>query len=322
MVALDPDALVDRRRIRRRLSLWRFLAILAIIAAAGAIAYGLSNEGLPFARKDHIAAVSIGGVITGRDSQVDLLKKIASSDAARAVMVRINSPGGTTAGAEVLYEQLRKVAEKKPVVAVMETVAASGGYIVALACDHVVARGNTITGSIGVLFQWARVDEALSSLGIDVESIKSGPFKAEPDLFGETSPGARAITEQMVKDSYEWFVGLVAERRPVNLDRARVLSDGRVYTGRQALEARLIDEIGGEDEAKQWLVDNKGIDAALKIVEWDAESSGGIGLGARVAGWILSGLGLPAEPPFGLGPAVESQRLDGLLSLWHPDLHR
>jgi len=322
MVTLDPDVIVDRRRIKRRLSVWRFVAVIAVMIAAIAVVQIFSDTGIPFARKSHIAAIDIDGLITGQHSLVELLEKIKEADTAKALIVRIDSPGGTTAGSEMIYEELRQVAADKPVVAVMQNVAASGGYLIAMAADHVIARGNTITGSIGVYVRWARIDEALASLGVEVEQIKSGPLKAEPDLFGRASYLARTVTEQMIKDSHEWFVRLVADRRPVDITKAHILADGRVYTGRQALESELVDELGGEREARAWLVANRDISEDLEIVDWKTDSITSIPIGARVLAWAASLFGVAIDPGLGLQSVVYAQRLDGLLSLWHPDLLR
>ncbi len=225
------------------------------------------------------------------------------------------------AGSEIIFDELREIAAEKPVVAVMKSVAASGGYLIAMAAEHVIARGNTITGSIGVYVQWARIDEALASLGVEVDQIKSGLLKAEPDLFGATSLKARAVTRKMISDSHDWFVRLVTDNRPINIIRAHVLIDGRIYTGRQALEAELIDEIGGEREAKDWLVANKSLGEDLEIKEWETEYSTSLPVNIRIASWAVTLIGLPVEA-LGIGSVVSSQRLDGLLSLWHPDLPR
>ena len=193
--------------------------------------------------------MTIDGIISNDRKQQELFDKIVASDDVQGVIVHINSPGGSTAGSEALYAAIRRAAAKKPVVGVLGTVAASGGYIAALATDHIVARGNTVTGSIGVVFQWAQVSELMQKLGIKMETIKSSPLKAEPSPFSPMPEEARALTEAMIRDSYEWFVGLVEQRRPFEETRARELSDGRIYTGRQALEVQLIDEIGGEKTA-------------------------------------------------------------------------
>ena len=128
-------------------------------------------------------------------------------------MVRINSPGGTTAGSEALYASLRAVAEKKPVVAVMGELAASGGYIAAIAADHIVGRGNTLTGSIGVIMEYPDLTQVMARLGIGLETVRSSELKAEPSPFRPTNPAARALDEALVAEGYGWFRGLVGERR-------------------------------------------------------------------------------------------------------------
>jgi protease-4 len=200
-------------------------------------------------------------------------------------------------------------------------VAASGGYIVAIAADHIVARGNTITGSVGVLFQWVQLQELLDTLGIEMQSIKSGELKAEPNPFEPMSERARQVTEEMVEESFRWFVDLVEERRQLAPEQVELISDGRVFTGRQAVTVRLVDQIGGEDEAKDWLAANRDIDADLEVLDWEVTGGlGDSGIGFAVARALLSALG------FGEGSwiiekitAQERLRVDGLLSVWHPE---
>src|SRR3954453_8707357 len=155
----EAELMVDRRRLRRKLTAWRVVAIIAFIGAIVALVAGTTGFEDLKKREDHIARVRIDGVITGDQATLDLLKDIAKSSTAKAVIVRIDSPGGTTVGSEAIYNELRDIAKARPVVAVMDTIAASGGYIPAIAADHIVAHGNTITGSIGVIFQWADVSK-------------------------------------------------------------------------------------------------------------------------------------------------------------------
>jgi protease-4 len=177
----EIDTVLDRRRLRRRLTVWRSLAIAAAVLALFAI--GLSGDQWSSLGSKQIARVSISGTITEDRDQLELLKKIADSDNAAALLVYVNSPGGTTTGGEALFAALREVAKKKPVVAQFGTVAASAGYIVGLAADHIVTRANTITGSVGVLIQWPEVSEALGKLGVKFNEIKSGDLKAVPSPF-------------------------------------------------------------------------------------------------------------------------------------------
>ena len=215
----SSDYMVDRRRLRRKLGFWRIAAIgAALLAALVAVA---KFSGLDTMEKaaPHIARLSIEGIITGDEDTIQLIKDIGDSKAS-AVLLKIDSPGGTTAGAEKLYLELRKLAEKKPVVAVVGTLAASGGYIAAIGADEIVVRGNSLIGSIGVLFQFPNFAKALDSLGVKVEEIKSTPLKAAPNGFEPTTEAAKAAINSLVVDSYDWFKDLVKTRR--NLDDAEL----------------------------------------------------------------------------------------------------
>jgi len=313
-MAGEAELIVDRRRLRRRLVVWRVIACLAVIV--GLLAVVLGSSGFESLKKhtDHVARLRISGMITGDQATLDLLKEIRDSQSAKALIIRLDTPGGTTAGSEAIYESIRDIAKTRPVVAVMDTIAASGGYITAIAADHIVARGNTITGSIGVIFQWAEVSKLMDTLGVRFDEIKSGELKAEPSPFKPIPPKAREVSSAMVQDAFRWFTGLVAERRKLPMDRVLVLSDGRVYTGRQALAEKLVDDIGGEEKAIDWLVTDRKINAELEVVEWAVpDNSGSSGLGFSAAKLVLRALGLGSY--IGQASGVE---LDGLLALWHP----
>lgn len=317
---LEADTIAARRKMRSRITFWRALAfVLGGIALVAIVWAGGSGGGFDLGRKaDHVARIRIEGMITGNTNTLKMLRDIEKAKQVKALMVHIDSPGGTTAGSEAIYEHLRDIAKDRPVVAVMDTVAASGGYITAIGADHIVARGNTITGSIGVIFQWAQVKDLLTNLGITFRERKSGELKAEPNMFDEPSEKALAVTDAMIRDSFNWFTGLVKERRGLNPQQMSLISDGRVFTGRQALDAKLVDTIGGEEEARAWLEKEKKVSTKLKVVDWKPKpdpATGGLGLlGLRmVAGW----LGLQGAFD---AAARKTVRLDGLLALWHPDL--
>jgi protease IV len=309
----DIDHILNHISLKRRLRRWRWFAIAAAVVALIAI---FSGGGSNQTSSPHVARLFVSGLITGGDDLLDRVRAIGKDDNAKAMLIRIDSPGGTTAGSEALYLEIRKVAEKKPVVAVMDTVAASGGYITAIAADHIIARGNTITGSIGVIFSYPDVSKLLDSLGVKMEDIKSAELKAEPAPYHPTSDKARAVMQEMVVDGFDWFKGLVSERRKITPEKTAVLADGRVYSGRQAVANGLIDEIGAEDEALKWLSKEKKIDDKLEIVTWQpAKTWQEEWFGASAGSFILRGLGLER-----LSQNVDSGKLDGLLVLWHPSL--
>ena len=264
----------ERRRLRRRLGLWRVAAVVAVALAAGAWFWRDAALG------PYVARYTVAGVIFDDPARDAMFREIAEDEDVEALILRIDSPGGTVPGSEALYQAVRTVAARKPVAAVMGEVAASGGYIAALSADRIIARGGTITGSIGVLAEYPNVEELLDMVGVDVRKIASGPLKAEPSPFHEPDPEAIAYAETLIADSYEWFVGLVADRRALGIERARALGDGRVFTGRMALEEGLIDAIGGEAEARAWLTEMRGVpsDAPVRDVEPNREDDGLLGL--------------------------------------------
>ena len=309
----QAEMIVDRRQLKRRLFRWRILAVIAVFLALGSLFWSGNDFKKYF---DHIARVRIDGLITGDQATLNLLDEIAKSNHVKGVIIRIDSPGGTTAGSEAIYEQIRKIAKDKPVVAVMDTVAASGGYITAIATDYIVARGNTITGSIGVIFSFPEISKLLDTLGIKMEEIKSGELKAEPSPYKPVSDHVRQVSNEMVQESFAWFTGLVVERRKLSAERVKVLADGRVYTGRQAVTEKLIDALGGEEVALDWLQTQKHLPKDMGIVDWfNPVNVDPTGLGFSIVNTVLRALGFE-----GLKRQVESARLDGLLVLWHPQL--
>jgi protease IV len=322
-MSLDADTIVDRRRLRRKLTFWRVSAVLVAIAAVIAVGSVATTQKDGIATPGaYIARVKISGIIRGDEKRVEALDKLARSRV-RAVVVHVDSPGGTTAGAEQLHQALRRVAAEKPTVVVVDGLAASGGYIAAMAADHIVSQDTSLVGSIGVLFQYPNVSDLLKTIGVKVEEIKSSPLKAAPNGFEPTSPEARAALEAIVKDSYDWFRGMVRDRRRLDealLDR---VADGRVFTGRQAIDLKLIDELGNEKTAIDWLAREKGVDPKLPVKDY-ALSGRLSDLSflhvATIAGLKLVGLDGLAGRVEELSAVRTAERLnlDGLLALWHP----
>lgn len=313
------DELIDRRRLRRKLSFWRVLALVVAAAGIAGVAWSVLREDLGAAGADHIAKVRIEGTITEDEDLLKRLDEVRLAKAVKGVILVIDSPGGTTAGGEAIFDAVRRLAGEKPVVAQVGTLAASAGYMVASAADHIVARQSSIVGSIGVLVQFPNFSGLMDRIGITLDEVKSSPLKAEPSPFNPTTEAERAMLRAMIMDSYDWFVGLVDERRPLNRDEVLALADGSVFTGRQALQRKLVDELGGEDTAKGWLV-AKGVNDTLKVREWKPADSGSgyFFMKAIGAAWNLMGLPKGAG---GLLPATAADRLflDGLVSVWHPE---
>ena len=322
-MSLDADLIVDRRRMRRKLTFWRVLAVIVVILAIAAVASAWADRVGFAGAGSYIARVTIRGLIRDDEERVKQLDKLAQSSAARAVIVHVDSPGGTTAGSEQLYDSLMRLKAKKPLVIVVDGLAASGGYITAIAGDHIVAKQTSIVGSIGVLFQYPNVEDLLGKLGVKVESIKSSPLKAAPNGFEPTSPEARAAIESLIKDSYAWFKGLVQTRRHLSDEELQTVADGRVFTGHQAIGLKLIDELGDEQAGIAWLAKEKNIDAKLPVHDYQLHdrfrdlpflhAMAAVALDAAGLGTLARHL-----DDWGAIQAVERLNLDGLLALWHP----
>jgi protease IV len=322
-MSLDSDVIVDRRRIRRKLTFWRVVAALLAIAAVIIIGSIATPGGRgAFTARGSIARVNIEGLIRSDQDRVEALERLADSKAA-AVIVHINSPGGTTAGSEQLYDALVQLKAKKPLVVVVEGLAASGGYITAIAADHIVAQQTSLVGSIGVLFQFPNFTDLMKTVGVKVEEVKSSPLKAAPNGFEPTSPEARAALDSLVKDSYAWFRDLVKSRRGMDDALLDKVADGRVFTGRQAVDLKLVDQLGDEKTAVAWLVAQKGIKSDLPVHDFKlAPRFGDLTFLRTAASITLDALGLSAiarqVEQTGVAQAVDRLGLEGMLALWRP----
>jgi len=322
-MSLDSDVIVDRRRIRRKLTFWRVAA--AVVALGAVVTVGLiamPGGRMSLTSSGSIARINIEGLIRSDQQRVEALERLEKSSNV-AVIVHINSPGGTTAGSEQLYDALVRLKAKKPVVVVVEGLAASGGYITAIAADHIVAKQSSLVGSIGVLFQFPNFTDLMKTVGVKVEEVKSSPLKAAPNGFEPTSPEARAALDSLVKDSYAWFRGLVKERRDMDDAMLEKVADGRVFTGRQAVELKLIDQLGDEKTAVAWLVAEKKIKSDLPVRDFKLDPRFGDLTFLRTAASItFDALGLGAIARqierAGVAGAVDQLSLDGMLALWRP----
>lgn len=302
-MAFDVDIVIDRRRLKRKLAFWRIVAVVALVAAVLAVVATYQDRwGAPY-----IARLTVDGVITDDRDRDTALAALVKESAAKALIVRIDSPGGTVVGGEALFGRLRAVAARMPVVAVMGELGTSAAYMIATACDHIIAHEGTITGSIGVIVQTADMTALLDRLGIKPETIKSGALKAQPNPFEPFTAEAREATQKLVFDMHAMFVDMVAARRRLERGTVLEMADGRVFTGRQALANGLIDRLGGEEEARTWLHETHAIDRdlAIKDVEIVRPEQAILSLLTKITGKALF---------------VERLTLDGLVSVWHPGL--
>jgi len=304
-MSLETDLLLDRRRLKRRLVFWRVFAVLAVVIAALA---GLKNAGLT-PETAHIARVTVKGTITEDRKFTETIDDLADDKRVKAVILAIDSPGGSVAGGETLHDAFVRIAAKKPLVVTMGGLAASAGYMIAVPANRIFAREATLTGSIGVLLETGEVSGLLGKLGLSAEVVRSGPLKDEPSLVRPLSPAGKDVLQSLVDDMYDQFVAMVATGRHMDPEKVRALADGRAYTGRQALGLGLVDAIGGEREAKDWLVSAKGLPAGLPV-----EDVSNAGLASRT---LIGQLGIMLE---GVWKTLISQSLslDGAQAVWQP----
>ena len=299
---LASDSLIDRRRLKRHLFLWRGAAVFAVLG----LLIALVGEKGELRHGDSLARITISGVIAGDLEREKALYDLPEDENTRALIVHIDSPGGTVVGGESLYHALRHVGEHMPVVVVMDEIATSAGYMTAIAGDRIFAREGTLTGSIGVIWQTTNVEGLLEKIGIQTDAIKSGAMKAEPSPFEPMTPEVREETEKLVLNIFDMFIAMGVERRPMTPAEVKKIADGRIFTGLKAKEINLVDEIGGEREAIAWLESVESIEPDLPIHDFKIRRDEEI--------WqpLLSSL-------FGKTVFSERVRLDGLISLWHAE---
>lgn len=302
-MSLNADTLIDRSYLKGQITKWRNVAIAVIVLSLLLLTTRVDT---PITGLEHIARVKVEGVITDDIRRDKLFDDLAENAGVKGVIVWIDSPGGTVVGGEQLYLNLKKLSEKKPVVAVMRSLATSAGYMAAIGADRVYARRGTVTGSIGVIMQTAEFTELAARMGIEPITIKSGINKAAPNPLEKMTPENRAAMEAVVVDYFNTFVDMVAEARKMDRDKVLQLSDGRVYTGPQALELGLVDALGGEEDAVEWLKTEHKLDADIEVHDHEPEPERPQNL-SEFFGQVAKS--------FAIFPQIQ---LDGLVSIWQP----
>ncbi len=303
-MALNADTLLDRLHLKQQVQKWRVIAIgIAVLAIVMLVERPWRHSPI---EHDYVARLSIEGVIMEDRDRDELIEELIEDPKVKAVVVWLDTPGGSAVGGEELYLKLRDLSNVKPVVAVMRSLCASAGYMTAIGADHIIAREGTITGSIGVLIQAVEVTGLAEKVGVTPITIKSSPLKGTLSPLEKATPEGKESLQNLINDFYNLFVSMVAERRKLSQEAVLRIADGRVYSGRKALELKLIDEIGGEKEAMAWLEKNRNIPEGIEIKDVKPE---------RVEDFFFSG---SAESIITKFFPRASAKLDGLLAIWHP----
>ncbi len=292
------DDIIERRRLRRRLTLWRLAFLVVLVLLAAQFGRGRNAAAL---FGPHLEALAVDGLIVDEQKRLDALARAAKDPQVRGLILRVDSPGGSVAGGENLHDAIARFAKVKPVVAVMGGEAASAAYMISVPAGRIFASNATLTGSIGVILESPDLSGLLGKLGVGVDEIVSGPLKGQPSITSPLSAQGRDVLQGVVTDLYGQFVTMVAEGRHMDPAKVRALADGRVYTGHQALPLGLIDQIGTETDARDWLAAHAGIgrDWPVRTLDWQD----------RAKGWhLITGLTKILSP--------QGLRLDGPLALW------
>lgn len=267
----SDNYLLRIREISRQSIKYKVLSIIFGLSFIGAVLYKNipnSKDGLNITAADCIAKIVVNGPIMADSFDLSKIDKICDQDNIKAVIVEINSPGGETGHSERMYASLKRVASKKPLVSQMKSIAASGGYLIALAGNHIFANNLTITGSIGVISNSLNAAELLEKIGIKLDVFRSGSSKALPNRFERMTPEAEEACQARITGAADFFKNLVIKERNLSEESAQEIADGRVIIGLKAKQLGLVDSIYGTDnEITDWLVANKNISKDLKVEE-------------------------------------------------------
>jgi len=261
----------ERRRGSPGCMVVAVLAFLMLIVVAVMMILGSLMGGIDFetvTAGDAVAIVRVEGLLTDAERVVDELKSYSKNSSVKGMVIRIDSPGGFVVPAQEIYAALRRVRREKeiPIVASMGTVAASGGYYVALGADKIVANPGTATGSIGVILSYPTFGKLFDKIGVSMERLKSGEYKDIGDPSRALTEKEREVLRERLDDVYQQFVDVVAEARGMSQETVRALADGRVYTGRQAVELQLVDMEGDLHDAVTLAADQAGITGEPRVL--------------------------------------------------------
>ncbi|OEU74875.1 MAG: multidrug transporter [Desulfuromonadales bacterium C00003107] len=239
-----------------------FVFFLLLIVVVGK----MSGRSSRFVYGDKVGYITIAGAITTSEKIIEQIDNFKEDSSVKAIVLRVNSPGGGVSPSQEIYDEVKAAAALKPVVVSMGSVAASGGYYIAVPAQRILANPGTITGSIGVIMQFTNVEELLGKVGLKSQVVKSGLHKDIGSPMRPMSSADREILQSLIDDVYAQFVQAVAESRQMDPDKVRQLADGRIFTGRQALEAGLVDELGGYQDAIRVAAELAGIEGKPKVV--------------------------------------------------------
>lgn len=274
-----------------------FLLIFIFLAGIGS---GLLLSGdSSFSSGDKVAVLRVEDIILDSQIYLESLDAIAKDDSVKALVVRIDSPGGAVGPSQEIFSELKKLGKELPIVASIGGVGASGGYYIACAAQKIYANPGAITGSIGVIAQFASYEKLLDWAMIDVEVIKSGKYKDVGSSFRKMNEADKQYIQQLIDNVYEQFKSAVADARDLDTKQIDKVADGKIYTGEQALNLKLIDELGTINDAISMAGDLGGIEGKPEVIYFPKKKSRLMDLlNSKVATSFLTGV--PTKSRFGL----------------------
>ncbi len=271
---MKNDDFVAIQDFKKKILRWRIITFFCLMSVIFVSAESLFSKRKTNLKKGYVARVSVEDMIRADSFSDKRLKELEKKEVI-GVILDIDSPGGEVLASEKLYLFFRNLAKNKPVVSVINGYGTSGAYMVAMASDYIVAGNTSLVGSIGVILQTEEVTELADKVGVKFMNFKSSPLKAAPNMFEKITPDVEMVTNQLIEDIYDYFLSIFIERRKIKAIEAQEIANGQVYTGRQALEFGLIDKIGGEGEAVEYLKDNDIDMNKVEIVNFDISDDEG-----------------------------------------------
>ena len=284
---MKSDTFILIKKLKESLFKWRLLAFIAIFLVVISSSSKILNNSN---NKNIIARVSIDTPIVNGFFSYDSLKKL-EGDNVKAIILNIDSSGGDVVESEKLYLFFRKLSKTKPVVSVINGMGASGAYMIAMASDYIVSYNTSAVGSIGVIIQTYEVTDLAKKLGISLTTYKSSILKAAPNMLEKVNPDVDMVMSQQINDVYDYFLNIFVERRKIKITEAQEIANGQIYTGRQALEYGLVDKIGTEEDALNFLKDNKIDVDNINIVDYDIYKKSNSGIISNFINSKISSIG-------------------------------
>jgi protease-4 len=261
----SADRLIENLSLKKSLLFWKTLTVVILVGALLLFLY-FNKVGEIISKPQYIGRISINGFIGENLDRDKKILDLKNDQNLKGLIIHVNSPGGTITGGESLYNVLSALAKEKPTVILMDGLAASGGYMISLAGDYIIAHHGTITGSIGVLLQTPDLSEISKKLGIGLNVIRSGDLKAIPSMFEKLTEDGKKSLQDSLSVAYDYFLSLVLDKRKITDPKIiKLITTGKIFIGKQALESQLIDEIGNEDSAVKWL-ESKNITGKIKDI--------------------------------------------------------